>query len=163
MQGCSGPARRRSRPEPLSSCRRSPALGTHPSFLLGDTGLLAGERQAFTLRPLPLYLAQFRHDLLGAEPLPFGHLRLLWSRSTLSINPVPSEPVASPVLVRVYEFAFPQLGDPVGRDRLYQKVRLALIGANLQELKPTASLDPKRTSPSRLVLSPSAALPGYRQ
>jgi len=37
---------------------------------------------------------------LGAEPLPSGHCRLLCSRSTLSINPVQSEPVTSSLLFR---------------------------------------------------------------
>ena len=32
-----------------------------------------------------------------ADADPFGHLRLLWSRSTLSINPVQIEPVRSEV------------------------------------------------------------------
>src|SRR3954470_11895004 len=40
-------------------------------------------------------LAQHYDNLLGAEPLPSGHRRLLCSGSTLSINPVQSEPVTS--------------------------------------------------------------------
>src|SRR4051794_3863075 len=48
----------------------------------GRAPLEADPHQAFALGLPHLNLAQFRNGLLGTEPLPFGHLRLLWSRSS---------------------------------------------------------------------------------
>src|SRR5829696_2046042 len=68
--------------------------------LLGDAGLLTGKRQALSLGELHLNLTQHGDDLLGAEPLPSGHLRLLSFQvnplNQPSINPVQKEPVRSP-------------------------------------------------------------------
>src|SRR5215213_5814701 len=65
--------------------------------LLGDAGLLTGKRQALSLGELHLNLTQHGDDLLGAEPLPSGHLRLLSFQvnplNQPSINPVQKEPV----------------------------------------------------------------------
>jgi hypothetical protein len=55
--------------------------------LLGDAGLLTGKRQALSWGELHLNLTQHGDDLLGAEPLPSGHLRLL----SFQVNP-PNQP-----------------------------------------------------------------------
>src|SRR5215207_5356982 len=87
--------------QPLGWLELKPAVLLAPAVitLLGDPGLLGGERQALALSlalsQMHPNLAQLGDDLLCAEPLPFGHLRLLCSGPILSINPVQIEPVRS--------------------------------------------------------------------
>src|SRR5215212_10283480 len=86
MQDCRRQSTRRCRPAPPSGCRRSPASGIHPGVLLGDAGLLTGERQALSLAYKHLDLAQHHDDLLGAKLPTSGHSGLLWFELILSIS-----------------------------------------------------------------------------
>jgi hypothetical protein len=65
--------------------------------LLGNIRFLACDGDALSLGRLHLDLAQHQHDLLRTWLLSSLHPQLLWSKLILSISPVQSQPVRSPV------------------------------------------------------------------
>src|SRR5215207_6561344 len=96
--------------------------------LLGDAGLLTGKRQALSLGELHLNLTQHGDDLLGAEPLPSGHLRLLSFQGHPLNQPGPKrasqvndEPVHRPASV-------PGLAGASGRGEDWRPLRLCALG-----------------------------------